>query len=213
MIVVVVLSLSGNVFATKNNTVSVEKNLLERQIYQEQRKELRKIWNNYPAELEVSNFSRSDLKRFPRYVDSGFTGIGFKGDILIALDSWTDHVGMVMDKYTIIEAHPDNPNGGVDYRDNNWKARYRRIKGLYVKGASYRECRDAVDYCMDQIGEPYNIFTGRWSEDEWYCSKLVWRAWYNQGYDIEGRRYEPRGTHVTPGDILDSSLTKVFYSN
>lgn len=117
------------------------------------------------------------------------------------------------DTYTVIEAHPDNPGSVVAYRDNNWKIRYNKIKGLYVKGATTTQKTNAVKYAEAQLGDPYSLATTRWTEDKWYCSKLVWRAWYNQGFDIEGRSYEPRGTHVTPGDILDSPLTVVFYSS
>lgn len=188
--------------------------MTKEKIIEEQRRELREMWNKHPVEIESiykSRFLELNHKESLLGPDPGFTGIGSTGDILIALDSITDHVGIVMNQYTVIEAHPDNPNGGVDYRDNNWKTRYNSIKGLYVRGASRRDCINAVGYCENQIGEPYNMWSDRWSEDEWYCSKLVWRAWYEQGYDLEGRTYEPRGTHVTPGDILDSPLTVVFY--
>lgn len=173
----------------------------EEEIINEQREELRRIWDDYGID---SKYSMSIVP----YIDS----IGGNGDILIALDSITDHVGIVKDTFTVIEAHPDNPNGGVDYRDNDWPSRYNSIKGLKVDGASSSKKSNAVKYAMTQIGKPYSLTTTHWTEDKWYCSKLVWRAWYEQGYDIEGRTGEPRGTHVTPGDILDSPLTSVFYT-
>lgn len=211
-----------SVHANSENTTFKETYELELQqtgitedaILENQRRELREMWNEYSVELDKVDklpLSEHNYKNILFGPDPGFTGIGSTGDILIALDTITDHVGIVVDKYTVIEAHPDNPNGGVDCRDNNWKTRYNSIKGLYVKGANNMDCTNAVDYCEKQIGEPYNVLSGRWSEDEWYCSKLVWRGWYEQGYDLEGRTYEPRGTHVTPGDILDSPLTVVFY--
>lgn len=178
-------------------------------IEQQQRMELRAIWNKY----NVSSKSPAIPSSMTRRPDPGYTGIGSKGDILIALDSITDHVAIVKDTYIVIEAHPKNPNGGVDYRDNNWTERYSRIKGMSVSGASSSEKTDAVDYAEGEIGDPYSLATTHWTTDQWYCSKLVWRAWYEQGYDIEGRKYEPRGSHVTPGDILDSPLTTVFYTS
>lgn len=189
----------------ENNIIDIEKLDFEKlqEIEHIHRKELRDIWDNYPAENKL----------VPNREDPGFTGIGNRGDILIALDSITDHVAIVKDMYTVIEAHPDNPGSVVAYRDNNWKTRYKKIKGLYVKGATTTQKTNAVKYAEAQLGDPYSLATTRWTEDKWYCSKLVWRAWYNQGFDIEGRSYEPRGTHVTPGDILDSPLTVVFYSS
>lgn len=205
---------ANKTFTETSELKSQQMEIVENKIIEAQRRELREMWNKHPVEIDniyKSNFSAFKINEALLGPDPGFTGIGSTGDILIALDSITDHVGIVVDRYIVIEAHPDNPNGGVDYRDNNWKTRYNRIKGLYVKGASSREGIAAVDYCKNQIGEPYNMLSGRWTEDEWYCSKLVWRGWYEQGYDLEGRTYEPRGTHVTPGDILDSPLTVVFY--
>lgn len=170
----------------------------------EARNELREIQDNYPVE---------DSRVEPYINDPGYTGIGTTGDILIALDSITDHVGIVQDTYTVIEAHPKNPNGGVDYRSNDWKSRYSKIKGLYIPKASSTNKKNAVSYAKSQIGEPYNLFADRWGTSDWYCSKLVWRAWYEQGFDIEGRNLELRGQLVTPGDILDSPYTSVFYSS
>lgn len=94
---------------------------------------------------------------------------------------------------------------------------YEKIYGfLYgvcaVHGATEDDKSNAVGYANLQIGEPYDLLSGRWTTDKWYCSKLVWRAWYEQGFDLEGRNLELRGTHVTPGDILDSPLTTVFHS-
>jgi uncharacterized protein YycO len=175
----------------------------EKVILKEQRAELREMWDNH--QVEVTEFQTLGI-------DPGYTGIGSKGDILIALDSVTDHVAIVKDTYTVIEAHPDNPNG-VNYRDNNWKERYSEIKGMRVDGATTTNKTNAVNYATAQLYEPYSIFSGRWTESDWYCSKLVWRAWYNQGFNVEGKAGEAPGTHVTPGDILDSPLTTVFYSS
>lgn len=124
-----IITLPLPTFATDENIVRLEENdkfeitEIER-IVEEQRRELREMWDDYPA---IENKNIIGL----RYQNNKSGAIGSKGDILIALDSITDHVGIVVDRYTVIEAHPDNPNGGVDYRDNNWESRYNRIKGLY----------------------------------------------------------------------------------
>lgn len=183
-----------------------QKSVEKQQVLEEQRVELREIWDDHQVEVERDKTENA--------TSLNYTGaIGHHGDILIALDSITDHVGLVKDSYVVIESHPDNPGGDVAYRDNNWGTRYNEIKGMEVKNASWTNQSEAIDYAEDQLGEPYNIWSGRWSTDEWYCSKLVWRAYYSQGIDLEGRTYEPRGTHITPGDILDNPQTLVFYSS
>lgn len=194
------------VYAAADESIISQEDI--KQIEREQRAELRAIWDDYDVEV-----TESDKTTGLRWEDPGFIGIGSKGDILMALDSITDHVAIVKDSYIVVEAHPDNPNGGVDYRDNNWKTRYSKIKGLRVSDATRTDNVNAVSYAELQLDKPYTMATTHWTTDKWYCSKLVWRAWYEQGFDIEGRTYEPRGTHVTPGDILDSPLTKVFYSS
>ena len=148
----------------------------EAAVNNEQRSELREMWGNHTVDSRYANVPATCS-----------TSIGSCGDILIALDSITDHVGIVVDAYTVIEANPDNPNGGVDYRDNDWPSRYNRIKGMSVDGATEDDKSNAVAYANLQIGEPYDLLSGRWTTDKWYCSKLVWRAWYEQGFDLEGR--------------------------
>jgi|GEM_PF-4499143 len=192
-----------------NNNSSISPSEIQSEVQNlqiDERAELREMWDLHTVEVDADSVE-------PFGVDPGFTGIGAKGDILIALDSITDHVGLVKDSYTIIESHPDNPDGNVAYRDNNWKSRYTDIKGMHVTPATTTNKNNAVSYAANQIGEPYKLSGGRWSEDSWYCSKLVWRAYYNQDIDLEGRNLEARGTHVTPGDILDSPHTSVFYSS
>ncbi|MFZ3591289.1 YiiX/YebB-like N1pC/P60 family cysteine hydrolase [Bacillus sp. DJP31] len=204
----IILLSAQPVLATSSSSSENMNRSDSKNIEAEQRAELRQMWGKHNVEVLNSN-GKEEVGTFG--VDPGYTGIGSKGDILIALDSITDHVALVKDTYILIESHPDNPGGDVAYRDNNWKERYTQIKGMRVSGATSTNKTNAVNYAIAQLGEGYNIYSGRWTTDEWYCSKLVWRAWYGQGFDLEGRNLETRGTHVTPGDILDSPLTTVFY--
>lgn len=189
---------------------------------EQQKTELSESWDQNPVEVEpvivpsTTDINPEFLKKFKdtpiQYApEAGYTGIGSKGDILISVDSITDHVAVVYDKYLVIEAHPNNVGGKVSYRDNNWKARYNKIKGMYVSGTTTQKY-NAVNFAKNQIGDPYSLALSRSDESRWYCSKLVWRAFYKQGIELEGRTFEPRGDFVTPGDILDSPNTRVFYS-
>ncbi len=81
-------------------------------------------------------------------------------------------------------------------------------KILRVSGASDTEKAEAVAFCVAQIGKPYSITLNGGassSNSTWYCSELVWAAYYNQGYNIDN----DKGFLVTPLDIKASSLTKV----
>lgn len=77
---------------------------------------------------------------------------------------------------------------------------------LKVKGASKSNISGAIAFCKSQIGKKYYLdFEKNTSRNEknWYCSELVWAAYYNEGINIEttGKIIEPG---VTPRDIKRS---------
>lgn len=77
---------------------------------------------------------------------------------------------------------------------------------LKVKGASKSNISGAIAFCKSQIGKKYYLdFEKNTSTNEknWYCSELVWAAYYNEGINIEttGKINEPG---VTPRDIKRS---------
>lgn len=75
-----------------------------------------------------------------------------------------------------------------------------------VSGRTAAKARAAVDYSRNYIGKPYNIFSTRKGDDQWYCSKVVWRGWLSQGIDIEPSPWftDP---WVTPTDLAEDSDT------
>ncbi len=67
----------------------------------------------------------------------------------------------------------------------------------------YYVCKKVIAFCIGQLGKSYKLdFMKETSADEadWYCSELVWAAYYNQGLNIETQSIvnEPG---VTPRDI------------
>lgn len=86
----------------------------------------------------------------------------------------------------------------------DWKDAY-----VYrVKDSSFDQQMAAVNFCIGQIGKKYKLdLTNRGIDENqksWYCSRLVWAAYKNQGIDIEttGSINEPG---ITPRDIMRSS--------
>lgn len=206
-----ILLLTGFSTASAEENTSPETYTLtqqeEEQFLKEQREELREIWDKYivetPTTVEIPTTVETPTIE-PFAVERPPGSIGGKGDILIALDSITDHVGIVKDSYSIIEAHPDT--GNVSYRDNNWTSRYDKIKGLKVSATATQKS-GAVKYAELQLGDPYG-FTTRNDTSTWYCSKLVWAAYKGQGIDLEPHT----AMLITPGDILSSPYVSVFYN-
>ncbi len=79
-------------------------------------------------------------------------------------------------------------------------------KILRVSNASSSQIQNALSFCIKQLGYAYNLdFEKNTSSNEkdWYCSELVWAAYYNQGIDLDGGNF--RG--VTPSEINKSSNT------
>jgi hypothetical protein len=82
---------------------------------------------------------------------------------------------------------------------------------LRVSSASNSQINSAVSFCTGQLGKSYKLDLAKdtsASESDWYCSELVWAAYYNQGIDIETSSgiNEPG---VTPRDIRNSNKTSV----
>lgn len=75
---------------------------------------------------------------------------------------------------------------------------------LRVPNLTQSQKDSAVNFAISQLGKDYKLDLKKdYSPDEpdWYCSELVWAAYYNQGVDIETNDFitEPG---VTPHDIF-----------
>jgi hypothetical protein len=83
-----------------------------------------------------------------------------------------------------------------------------------VNNASSTAKGNAVNFCINELGSSYWIdFIKHTSsaETSWYCSELVWAAYYNQGYNIEVDTNDEPG--VTPHDItVNSPYVTLVYS-
>jgi hypothetical protein len=54
-----------------------------------------------------------------------------------------------------------------------------------VKNASSAQRKAAIKYSAKFIDKPFGFVTTRKADDEFYCSKLVYRGWKSQGYELE----------------------------
>ncbi|MDI6534746.1 YiiX/YebB-like N1pC/P60 family cysteine hydrolase [Bacillus mycoides] len=136
------------------------------------------------------------------------SGMGTMGDALVSLDNGSSsfrwgHAGIVADNNAyVFEA---NPGEGVQRKANYWNTYYNSKYALYVKGATTNAYQGAQHYGWQQWrnGKPYGLSMNKWDESSYYCSKLVWRAWKNEGVDLDA----DGGPTVWPVDILNSSQT------
>lgn len=79
---------------------------------------------------------------------------------------------------------------------------------LGVNGATAAKKQAAINYGAQYSGKPYNLAVGRYSDDGWYCSKVVFRSFMSQGFDLEYNTWNYiRGPWVTPQDLYDDNDT------
>ena len=105
-----------------------------------------------------------------------------------------------------------NPNTGVA-RGLLTPERFNDQKSIFrVLGASSSIINSAIQFCIDQLGEPYDLDIYRQHSESssygWYCSELVWAAYYNNTIDLDGNSLYGNG--VLPEHIIQSSFTKTI---
>ena len=173
---------------------------------------------------------RGILKK-PTYNNSVYNLLGsyiYNGDLLYEAAGFfglTGHMAMVQGVFystehgsyyrRVIESvHPGGVCHGV--LDD---VRFVERKGylLWVPSATQTQRNDAVNFCESQFRKPYVLDLAKNtspSEKDWYCSELVWAAYYNQGIDIEVRGFlGTRGDRgVTPHDIVNCALVSEYRS-
>lgn len=173
----------------------------------------------YPKEIQTGS-----SRTLPTIVFTG-TGLGSTGDILVTYDGGVSssllflpgHAAIVaLDREFTVESYPwqfpiyksPTKKDGVQYLLNEW-GKKTKVFGLRVNGAPYSAYVNAATYAEQQIGKPYNLnFFWKTRTDSFYCSQLVWRAWYNQGYDID---YDTNDNIVSPAELVKSARTYTFY--
>ena len=148
--------------------------------------------------------------------------MGTYGDILVSLVinsgsiGFAGHAAIVSDdQNTTIESYaesfsPINKNG-VQYYSNDWG---NKSKALLIRpiGASSNQYSIASRYAESQVGKPYNWeLYDKNTEEKFYCSQLVWKAWLDAGIDCEVGSV-PNGI-IAPADLVNSDNTYIVKQN
>lgn len=135
------------------------------------------------------------------------------GDIIVVTGTLTGHAGEFDFRYYdnlysfCIWSANIEPVNGVQLEQPTKYRNYDEAYGLWVPSAPYSLRLDARDYCVNQIGEPYDLTTLKTSEDRWYCSKLAWASyWHVTGLDLDG----DLGLYVWPIDLVNDADTSLF---
>lgn len=62
--------------------------------------------------------------------------------------------------------------------------RYHWAAILRVK-SNQKQKEGAIKYCSSQVGAPFFILSPKTEDGLWYCSKLIWVAYWKQGIDLD----------------------------
>ena len=135
-----------------------------------------------------------------------------KGLILVTSDWYrglipTGHAAIVYNQNNVIEATAS----GVVIGRNNWTNTKRTVWGVKVKGTSVSQEAQAANWAYRQRGKRYNYnYYNPWSRDKFYCSQLVWAAYYdNFKINMNTAAF---GVAVHPMELVNTSKTQtVFY--
>lgn len=162
----------------------------------------------------------SAFNRRPDYKNRNFYSNVQLGDIVYETKTKffdTGHTALVTDLSKEIEG--DNRSyietieavgGGVQYGylDDDRFIRYC-VKILRVRDSYYTRDK-AIEFMKLQLGKKYSLDITRANTDinstEWYCSELVWAAYYYAGVDIYTYNHIPQGFPGNEGGITPHGL-------
>ncbi len=109
-----------------------------------------------------------------------------------------------------------SPSGvnGVQYEYRYWD-NLSKIYALRVKGSTSTTRNNAVNNARAIASRnprpPYNwFFLNKFTTSSFYCSQLVWRAWYDAGVNIDRFPYD---TVVSPAELTGDHMQVLYYRN
>ncbi|KQL42458.1 hypothetical protein AN960_00405 [Bacillus sp. FJAT-25509] len=172
-------------------------------------------------DLKVEQYSNKNMLRASkswRYGDILYYGIGNNnaaGD-----KSLTGHTAVLSTKdYFVIEAARTKNNGAKVFhwnRDKLWSGasgiKQYKVTTKLGKDATATERNKAVQFGLEQKGEPYALKTSIWSTNAWYCSKLTNAMWNHVGYNLQSSNaYTIDGViAVLPRDIIADANVRLI---
>lgn len=182
------------------------------------------------------------LTQKPNYGTYNLRSVVKKGDIISESKGWTasitGHIAIVQGKYwssayqryylRLIEANGDGVVYGVLDDDRYYD---RGITIYRVSSATTSNIKYAIIFCVNQLGKPYNYtaianylytvangktLTERCSTStnasRWYCSELVWAAYYYVGINLYSGSGAPLNIYFPAHLAKSSKLTKMTIS-
>lgn len=165
-----------------------------------------------PSKATYSKYNLLDVVQKGDVIYEANGGFGITGHIAIVEGIYSRNDGSGGKYIRLIEAISNSYGGVTRSILDDTRVDEKAVTILRVKGATADNIDGAVSFCQGEVGSSYKLDLAKDTsadETDWYCSELVWAAYWNQGIDIEvgGMHGEPG---VTPHDIVNSSLTKTI---
>lgn len=168
-----------------------------------------------PSQANYDKYNLLSVIRKGDVIFEANGGYGITGHIAIVEGIYSRNDGTGRKYIRVIEAISNSEGGVTRSILDDTRVDDKAVTILRVSGATTSKINSAVSFCQGELGSSYFLDFAKdhsASETDWYCSELVWAAYYNQGINIEvgGLHGEPG---VTPRDIRRCSLTyEVAYS-
>lgn len=168
-----------------------------------------------PTQADYSRYNLLSVVRKGDVIFEANGGYGITGHIAIVEGIYSRNDGTGRKYIRLIEAISNSEGGVTRSILDDTRVDEKAVTILRVSGATSSKINAAVSFCQGELGSSYFLDFAKdhsASETDWYCSELVWAAYYNQGINIEvgGLHGEPG---VTPRDIRRCKLTyEVAYS-
>lgn len=207
-----IASMSSSAFAkdntTKNNTDDQMKQIIAKS--KQDSDDLIENWDKLKV-TSTAGESKTMNTINSASSESAPNSVGSYGDILVTPSNVlgkgciTGHAGIVdWNSDLTIESMA---SGGVRRYTNDWKTRYTKaLCATVIDG----DPGLAADYASSKVGSSYNYnILNKWGTDKFYCSQLVWRAYVDQGIDLD----KDGGNAVLPTDLISDKIDIIWRSN
>lgn len=167
-----------------------------------------------PSQANYNTYNLLNIVQAGDIIYEDFGGFGVTGHIAIVEGVYFKPDGSGNKYIRLIEAISNSYGGVTRSILDDTRAIEKEVTILRVVGATSTTISCALAFCQGEIGSTYNLDFAKdtsASETDWYCSELVWAAYWNQGIDLEvgGSQGEPG---VTPHDILNGpNVIEIMY--
>lgn len=163
-----------------------------------------------PIEADIKNKQRAKIGSWSWR--DGVICVTDAGSSMLITNSW--HAGIVapQDVYRVAEA--EGVGKKVRLRPNQWDYPKHTVWQVGVKKTSVAQDWKAGEWAGKQVGKPYNLnFWNIKQTDSFYCSQLVWAAYYYTcGVDLDKTDNNiGKAWAIHPGELVNNAQTAVLY--